>query len=112
MIKCKAVLQIHSGLSSLSSNDIWLYKHFELPQFPVIGMTILVDGMELDLSPKKSRQESGFCQMAYDVGNELLELYFEDSQIYRWCAQIQKIAPRPCIEEIKKEYLEEGWCLK
>jgi len=104
--KCVAIMQIHSSVSAVSSDDIWLEKRFTLPFPPQKGMAIMVDDCELELEPKNGRSQSGFLQISWDTKDKEFTIFFEDSEIY--AAKSHRQNHRD-ISEIKKEYTDEGW---
>lgn len=100
MIKTKFIKQIHSSLSSMSSNDVWMERSFTLPF--LINKNINVN--------YKDFYTGEVLEIIYDIENEEVLAYVEeDKELY--CTERQREGRRS-LEEIVKEYQECGWELK
>lgn len=90
--------QIHSSFSSVSLDDVWLERRFDLPFAPFVGLN-LVDG----------EWNCNIEELIYDISKEEFVAYTEsNTEIYY--AALNKINHRP-IEEIVAEYEMYGWAI-
>ena len=89
--------QIHGCFASLSTEDIWLVKDFELPFAPFLGLTIVSGENEFKIESDIIWYAERAAFVAYAE---------EDKEIYQ--AQL-KHQPHRSVNEVAKEWEEMGW---
>lgn len=90
-------LQIHASCSTMSSADVLMARHLQLPFVPFVGLQI-VDG---DWSVK-------LTDVVWDIKKNVFQTYVEsDKELYN-ASLNRNPDPRP-ISEIVAEYYRDGW---
>ncbi len=96
MYKVRFILQVHSNVSSGSSDDVWLERVVELPFPPMPGL-IYISG-DWEAMPEA---------IYWDIDNHEFRAYVEpDKTIYYALLHHQE---PPSLQEVVDDWLECGW---
>ena len=97
-IRCLLRVQIHSGLSAISTRDRWVEREVSLPFAPFRGLEISDGGWTGFVSDD--------AEFLYEVQEARLSIYTRDKRYYRTSG------PEPTDEELEAvvvDYEEGGW---
>ena len=105
MYKVKFILQIHSCHSAASSEDIYVYKQFDLPFPPSKDISIEHETKKGEIDCIESIEE-----IVWNADSQTFVCYVpSDKEIYE--ADLHNRPYRP-IREIVNEYLEADWLIE
>ena len=94
-------MQIHSGFSSLSSEDVFLEKNIILPFVPFTGLSVHYEDSDFEATIK---------EVYWDITGQVFQCYCgDDKKLYN-----AKLHNHECraLSEIVKEYTDIGWEIK